>query len=106
MAIAAWSMVKHFFEFLSVLKPAAIRGQGEVDLEQVTLEDVKGVFDHVSLKRTNVKGEGVFSVHRAQYAHVREGIIHWQRSRSTRVPCKDQMYVERVLESPLVSLSP
>ncbi len=36
------SLVKHFHKFLSVSKPAAIRGQGEVDLEQVTLEDVKG----------------------------------------------------------------
>jgi hypothetical protein len=55
------SLVKHFHQFLSVRKPEAIRGQDEVDLEQVTLEDVKGFFDHVSLKRTNVKGEGVFS---------------------------------------------
>ncbi len=43
------SLVKHFHEFLTVLKPAAIRGQGEVDLEQVTLEDVKGFFNHVLL---------------------------------------------------------
>ena len=57
-------LVKHFVrvEFIQTKKPDLVDGES-VDLAEVTPEDLKMFFDHVSikLKRVNVRRDGVFS---------------------------------------------
>ena len=54
------SLIKHFVEFFQAQKPDLV-DEDMIDLADVTHEDLKGFFDHISIKRVNVKRDGVFS---------------------------------------------
>ncbi len=54
------SLVKHFVEFIQTKKPDLVDRES-VDLAEVTQEDVKMFFDHVSIKQVNVRRDGVLS---------------------------------------------
>ena len=51
------SLANHFVQFLKHQNPAVVSDEGSVDLVAVALEDVKAFFDHVSIKRVNVRGD-------------------------------------------------
>jgi hypothetical protein len=55
-------LVKHFVEFIQTKKPNLVDGES-VDLAEVTPEDVKMFFYHVSIKQVNLRQDSdrVFS---------------------------------------------
>jgi hypothetical protein len=55
------SLSKHFVQFLSVRNAGLVREDQSVDLNAVTVDDLKAFFDHVSIKRQSVKRDGLFS---------------------------------------------
>ncbi len=70
------SLSKHFVQFMRV--PSLNAGlvhedeSASVDLEAVTVEDLKVFFDNVSIKQQSVKQDGVFStpVEQVNWKHV------------------------------------